>query len=161
MSYLDGNGLATLWAKIKQYVRDNATSSIPDLSVVTSKIADLAVTAEKLDNSAVTTAKIASRAITSDKLASDIFIVETKTVVSSETIGPNDGWYGTLDVSKSGYVAVSIGGYVMNGTNSRLCVPGQIYLQYGSQTLSCYVWNQHPSSNAVITLYVPVLYIKT
>lgn len=161
MSYLDGNGLATLWAKIKQYVRDNATSSIPDLSVVTSKIADLAVTAEKLDNSAVTTAKIASRAITSDKLATDIFIVETKTVVSSETIGPNDGWYGTLDVSKSGYVAVSIGGYVMNGTNSRLCVPGQIYLQYGSQTLSCYVWNQHPSSNAVITLYVPVLYIKT
>ena len=30
MSYLDGNGLATLWAKIKQYVRDNATSSIPE-----------------------------------------------------------------------------------------------------------------------------------
>lgn len=161
MSYLDNNGLATLWAKIKQYVRDNATSSIPDLSVVTSKIADLAVTTAKLANSAVTTAKIASRAITSDKLATDIFVVEIKTVISSETIGPNDGWYGTLDVSKSGYVAMSIGGYVINGTNSRLCVPGQIYLQYGSQTLSCYVWNQHPSSNAVITLYVPVLYIKT
>lgn len=151
MSYLDGNGLATLWAKIKQYVRDNATSSIPDLSIVTSKLADLAVT----------TAKIASRAITSDKLATDIFIVETKTVVSGETIGPNGGWYGTLDVTKSGYVAVSIGGYVISGTNTRWCVPGQIYLQYGSQLLACYVWNQHSSSDAVITLYVPVLYIKT
>lgn len=161
MSYLDGNGLATLWAKIKQYVRDNATSSIPDLSVVTSKIADVAVTTAKLANSAVTTAKIASRAITSDKLATDIFIVEIKTVTSSETIGPNGEWYGTLDVSKSGYVATAIGGYVMNGTNSRQCLPGQIYLQYGSQTLACYIWNQHPSSNAVITLYVPVLYIKT
>lgn len=161
MSYLDGNGLATLWAKVKQYVRDNATSSIPDLSVVTSKIADLAVTTAKLANSAVTTAKIASRAVTSDKLATNIFVIETKTVASSETIGPNGGWYGTLDATKSGYVAAAIGGYFMNGTNSRWCVPEQIYLQRSNQMLSCYVWNQHPSSNAVITLYVPVLYIKT
>lgn len=60
MSYLDDTGLATLWAKIKQYVIDNATSSIPDLSVTTAKLANLAVTTGKIANSAVTQAKLSS-----------------------------------------------------------------------------------------------------
>lgn len=48
MSYLDGTGVATLWAKVKQYVIDNATSSIPDLSVTTAKLANNAVSESKL-----------------------------------------------------------------------------------------------------------------
>ena len=151
MSYLDNNGLATLWAKIKQYVRDNAASSIPDLSVVTSKIADLAVT----------TAKIASNAVTRDKLSDDIFIEEVITVADNQTISPNTGLYQLQSVAKSGYKAIAIGGFALQGTNARSCVTEELYIVLSTQNLTCYVWNRNQNNNAVITLYVPVLYIKT
>lgn len=140
MSYLDGNGLATLWAKIKQYVRDNATSSIPDLSVVTSKIA--------------------AGAITADKLSSDIFVLETKLLLNNQTISPNTGYYYYEDITKAGYKVFALGGFTMTGTNARSCIPEEINLFYDRQLLSCYIFNKNTSANAVIKLYVNVVYMK-
>ena len=150
MSYLDGNGLATLWAKIKQYVRDNATSSIPDLSIVTSKLADLAVT----------TAKIAMGAVTFDKLSSDIFVVEAKTVAVNHTITSNNGWYEALSLSKDGYKPIGMVGWYMSGTNARWCVPEEMFIRPANNDITVYIWNQNTSSNAVINLVVSVLYMK-
>lgn len=150
MSYLDGNGLATLWAKIKQYVRDNATSSIPDLSIVTSKLADLAVTATK----------IAAGAITFDKLSSDIFVVEAKTVETNRTINANAGWYSALDISKTGYKPIGLVGWYIDGTNNRWCVPEQIYVRPENNDVGVYIWNQNPSQSAVITFVISILYMK-
>ena len=39
MSYLDGNGLATLWSKIKQYVDAKIVGDIPDNSITEIKLA--------------------------------------------------------------------------------------------------------------------------
>lgn len=39
MSYLDGNGLATLWSKIKQYVDAKIVGDIPDNSITETKLA--------------------------------------------------------------------------------------------------------------------------
>lgn len=39
MSYLDGNGLSTLWSKIKQYVDDKIVGNIPDNSITEIKLA--------------------------------------------------------------------------------------------------------------------------
>lgn len=150
MSYLDGNGLATLWAKIKQYVRDNATSSIPDLSIVTSKLADLAVT----------TAKIAMGAITFDKLSSDIFVVEAKAVVSNQTINASGGWYSALDISKSGYKPIGLVGWYIAGTNARWCVPEEMYIRPANNDVTVYIWNQYTGGAAVINLVISVLYMK-
>lgn len=150
MSYLDGNGLATLWAKIKQYVRDNATNNIPDLSIVTSKLADLAVT----------TAKIAAGAITFDKLSSDIFVVEAKTVASNRTINANGGWSEYLSVAKEGYKPIGLVGWYISGTNNRWCVPEQIYVRPENNDVGVYVWNQHISQSAVISFVVSIMYMK-
>lgn len=81
MSYLDGNGLATLWAKIKQYVIDNATSSIPDLSVTTAKIANLAVT----------TGKIANNAVDMGKLGVDVTNILNKIKITTSTVNSGGG----------------------------------------------------------------------
>lgn len=150
MSYLDGNGLATLWAKIKQYVRDNATSSIPDLSVITSKLADLAVT----------TAKIAAGAITFDKLSSDIFVVEAKTVETNRTINANGGWYSALDISKTGYKPIGLVGWYISGSNARWCVPVEMNVRPENNDITVYIWNQYTGGTAVISLAVSILYIK-
>lgn len=151
MSYLDGNGLATLWAKVKQYVRDNATSSIPDLSIVTSKLADLAVT----------TAKIAMGAITFDKLSSDIFVVEAKNVVANQTINASGGWYSVLDISKANYKPIGLVGWFMTGTNVRWCLIEELYIRPSSNDATVYIWNQYAGGAAVINLTMSVLYIKT
>lgn len=150
MSYLDGNGLATLWANIKQYVRDNATSSIPDLSIITSKLADLAVT----------TAKIAMGAVTFDKLSSDIFVVEAKTVETNRTINANSGWYSALDISKAGYKPIGLVGWYMNGPNVRWCVPEEMYIRPSSNDITVYIWNQYTGGAATINLVVSILYMK-
>lgn len=150
MSYLDGNGLATLWAKIKQYVRDNATSSIPDLSIVTSKLADLAVT----------TAKIAMGAITFDKLSSDIFVVEARTVATNHTINAGGGWYEALSLSKAGYKPIGLVGWFITGTNARWCVLEEMYIRPASNDVTVYVWNQYAGGSAVINLTISVLYMK-
>ena len=39
MSYLDGNGLSTLWSKIKQYVDAKIVGDIPDNSITETKLA--------------------------------------------------------------------------------------------------------------------------
>ena len=150
MSYLDGTGLVTLWAKIKQYVRDNATSSIPDLSVITSKIADLAVT----------TAKLASGAVTTDKLSSDIFVIEARRVATNRTIGANGGWYEALSLAKTGYKPIGLVGWYIDGTNVRWCVPEEIYIRPASNDVTVYVWNQYTGGSAVINLTISVLYMK-
>lgn len=141
MSYLDGNGLATLWAKIKQYVRDNATSSIPD--------------------SSVTASKLAQGAVTFDKLSSDIFVVEAKAVVSNQTINASGGWYSALDISKSGYKPIGLVGWFITGTNARWCVPEEMYIRPASNDVTVYVWNQYAGGSAVINLTISVLYMKT
>lgn len=141
MSYLDGNGLATLWAKIKQYVIDNATSSIPDLSVITSKLAPGAVTV--------------------DKLSSDIFVVQANAVVTNQTINANGGWYSALDISKSGYKPIGLVGWFITGTNARWCVPKEIYIRPSSNDVTVYIWNQYSGGAAVISLTISVLYMKT
>ena len=151
MSYLDGNGLATLWAKIKQYVIDNATSSIPDLSIVTSKLADLAVT----------TAKIAMGAITFDKLSSDIFVVEVRIVATNHTINANGGWYEALSLSKAGYKPIGLVGWYIAGTNARWCIPEEMYIRPASNDITVYIWNQYTGGAAVINLVVSILYMKT
>lgn len=38
MSYLDGNGLSTLWSKIKQYVDAKIVGDIPDSSITEAKL---------------------------------------------------------------------------------------------------------------------------
>lgn len=141
MSYLDGTGLATLWAKIKQYVRDNATSSIPD--------------------SSVTASKLAKGAVTFDKLSSDIFVVEARTVVSNQTIDASGGWYSALDISKSGYKPIGLVGWFITGTNARWCVPEEMYIRPSSNDVTVYIWNQYSGGAAVINLTVSVLYMKT
>lgn len=140
MSYLDGNGLATLWAKIKQYVIDNATSNIPDLSVITSKLAQ--------------------GAVTFDKLSSDIFVVEAKAVASNQTINANGGWYSALDISKSGYKPIGLVGWFITGTNARWCVPEEMYIRPSSNDVTVYIWNQYSGGAAVINLTISVLYMK-
>lgn len=40
MSYLDGNGLATLWSKIKQYVDNKIVGDIPDGGVTEVKLSN-------------------------------------------------------------------------------------------------------------------------
>lgn len=152
MSYLDGDGLATLWAKIKQYVSTQMSSGIPDLGVVTSKLADYAVT----------TIKIASGAITADKLESNMFVAENRTITSGRYISADGGWYSdTISVAKTGYKAVGIAGWYMSGTNSRWCVPEEIYINPNSQNFTAYIWNQNTGAAATITLIVSILYIKT
>lgn len=141
MSYLDGNGLATLWAKIKQYVIDNATSSIPDLSVITSKLAP--------------------GAVTFDKLSSDIFVVEAKAVVSNQTINASGGWYSALDISKSGYKPIGLVGWFITGTNARWCLIEELYIRPSSNDATVYIWNQNAGGAAVINLTISVLYMKT
>ena len=140
MSYLDGNGLATLWAKIKQYVRDNATSSIPDLSVITSKLAQGAVTV--------------------DKLSSDIFVAEDKTVETNRTINANAGWYSSLDISKTGYKPIGLLGWTISGTNARWCVPEEIHVRPSNNDITVYIWNQYTGGAATINLVVSILYMK-
>ena len=140
MSYLDGTGLATLWAKIKQYVRDNATSSIPDLSIITSKLAQ--------------------GAVTFDKLSSDIFVIEARTLKSNYTIGAGDGWSETLSIEKAGYKPIGLVGWYIAGTNARWCIPEQIYIRPANNDVGIYVWNQHASQSAVITFAISVLYMK-
>jgi hypothetical protein len=140
MSYLDGTGLATLWAKIKQYVRDNATSSIPD--------------------SSVTASKLAQGAVTFDKLSSDIFVVEAKAVASNQTINASGGWYSALDISKSGYKPIGLVGWFITGTNARWCVPEEMYIRPSSNDVTVYIWNQYSGGAAVINLTISVLYMK-
>lgn len=140
MSYLDGTGLATLWAKIKQYVRDNATSSIPD--------------------SSVTASKLAQGAVTFDKLSSDIFVVEAKAVVTNQTINASGGWYSALDISKSGYKPIGLVGWFITGTNARWCVPEEMYIRPSSNDVTVYIWNQYSGGAAVINLTISVLYMK-
>ena len=150
MSYLDGNGLATLWAKIKQYVRDNSTSSIPDLSIVTSKLADLAVT----------TAQIAMGAVTFDKLSSDLFVVESVSVKQNKTIGANGDWYEALSLAKTGYKPIGLVGWYISGTNARWCIPEEINIRPSKNDITVYIWNQNTKSSAVISVEVTVLYMK-
>lgn len=140
MSYLDGTGLATLWAKIKQYVRDNATSSIPDLSIITSKLAQ--------------------GAVTFDKLSSDIFVVEARRVAKNRTINANGGWYEALSLAKTGYKPIGLVGWYIDGTNARWCVPGEMYIRPSSNDATVYILNQYSGGAAVINLTISVLYMK-
>jgi len=48
MSYLDGNGLATLWSKIKQYVDNKIVGDIPDNSITEAKL--VTAVKDKLNN---------------------------------------------------------------------------------------------------------------
>lgn len=140
MSYLDGNGLATLWAKVKQYVRDNATSSIPD--------------------SSVTASKLAQGAVTFDKLSSDIFVIEARTLKSNYNVGANSGWSETVSIAKTGYKPIGLVGWYIAGTNNRWCVTEQIYIRPDNNDVGVYVWNQNPSQSAVITFVISILYMK-
>lgn len=141
MSYLDGNGLATLWAKIKQYVRDNATSSIPD--------------------SSVTASKLASGAVTVDKLSSDIFVTEERVVINNLIIGANGGSRQILSLAKDGYKPIAMLGWYMGGLNSTWCTIGEMNIRPNYDDVTLYIWNQNTSGSANITLGISVLYMKT
>ena len=140
MSYLDGNGLATLWAKIKQYVRDNATSSIPD--------------------SSVTTSKLASGAVTVDKLSSDIFVTEERVVITNLTIGANGGSRQILSLAKTGYKPIGLAGWYIAGLNSTWCTIGEMNIRPDYDDVTVYIWNQNTGGSANITLGISVLYMK-
>lgn len=81
------------------------------------------------------------------------------------TINANSAFtsYG-FDVTQSGYTAlgvVTFGVYDQStgGMNSGWCVVPKCILWGGNtQTLDLYVWNQHPSQSAVVTIIVKVLY---
>ena len=81
------------------------------------------------------------------------------------TINANSAFtsYG-FDVTQSGYTAlgvVTFGVYDQptGGRNSSWCVVPKCILWGGNtQTLDLYVWNQHPSQSAVVTVIVKVLY---
>ena len=141
MSYLDGNGLATLWAKIKQYVRDNATSSIPD--------------------SSVTTSKLASGAVTVDKLSGDIFVTEERVVITNLTIGANGGSRQILSLAKDGYKPIAMLGWYIAGLNSTWCTIGEMNIRPNYDDVTLYIWNQYTGGSANITLGISVLYMKT
>lgn len=62
MSYLDGNGLSTLWSKIKQYVDDKIVGDIPDNSITEIKL----VTAVKNKLNAFTDTPVSTTTTISD-----------------------------------------------------------------------------------------------
>ena len=62
MSYLDGNGLATLWSRVKQYVDAKIVGDIPDNSITEVKLA----TAVKNKLNAFTDTPVSSTTTISD-----------------------------------------------------------------------------------------------
>ena len=62
MSYLDGNGLSTLWSKIKQYVDAKIVGDIPDNSITEIKL----VTAVKNKLNAFTDTPVSTTTTISD-----------------------------------------------------------------------------------------------
>lgn len=92
-------------------------------------------------------------------------LLKTEAFYWNTTINANSAFtsYG-FDVTQSGYTAlgvVTFGVYDQStgGRNSGWCVVPKCILWGGdTQTLDLYVWNQHPSQSAVVTVIVKVLY---
>lgn len=53
MSFLDGAGLADVWAAVKNYVDNKIIAGVPDGGITTAKLANNAVTSAKLSNDVV------------------------------------------------------------------------------------------------------------
>ena len=92
-------------------------------------------------------------------------LLKTQAFYWNSTINANSAFtsYG-FDVTQSGYTALGVVTFGVfdqstGGRNSGWCVVPKCILWGGNtQTLDLYVWNQHPSQSAVVTVIVKVLY---
>lgn len=96
------------------------------------------------------------------------YLVATKSYYWNNTVGANSAWQvNNYDVTISGYTAVGVVSFGLHnqesgGRNADWCVVPRCILWGGStQNLEFYVWNQHASQSAIVTMMVKVLYVPS
>lgn len=96
------------------------------------------------------------------------YLVATKSYYWNNTVGANSAWQvNNYDVTISGYTAVGVVSFGLHnqdsgGRNADWCVVPRCILWGGNtQNLEFYVWNQHTSQSAIVTMMVKVLYVPS
>lgn len=96
------------------------------------------------------------------------YLVATKSYYWNNTIGANSAWQvNNYDVTVPGYTAVGVVSFGLHnqesgGRNADWCVVPRCILWGGNtQNLEFYVWNQHTSQSAIVTMMVKVLYVPS
>lgn len=96
------------------------------------------------------------------------YLVATKSYYWNNTVGANSAWQvNNYDVTIPGYTAVGVVSFGLHnqdsgGRNADWCVVPRCILWGGStQNLEFYVWNQHTSQSAIVTMMVKILYVSS
>jgi len=96
------------------------------------------------------------------------YLVATKSYYWSNTVGANSAWQvNNYDVTIPGYTAVGVVSFGLHnqdsgGRNADWCVVPRCILWGGStQNLEFYVWNQHTSQSAIVSMMVKILYVPS
>lgn len=96
------------------------------------------------------------------------YLVATKSYYWNNTVGANSAWQvNNYDVTISGYTAVGVVSFGLHnqdsgGRNAGWCVVPRCILWGGNtQNLEFYVWNQHTSQSAIVTMMVKILYVSS
>lgn len=96
------------------------------------------------------------------------YLVATKSYYWNNTVGANSAWQvNNYDVTIPGYTAVGVVSFGLHnqesgGRNADWCVVPRCILWGGStQNLEFYVWNQHASQSAIVTMMVKILYVSS
>ena len=96
------------------------------------------------------------------------YLVATKSYYWNNTVGANSAWQvNNYDVTIPGYTAVGVVSFGLHnqdsgGRNADWCIVPRCILWGGStQNLEFYVWNQHTSQSAIVTMMVKILYVPS